>query len=238
MNESLENIKFSLYNSKEIADVKHNPVVKAMLSCLKRIPVLGELIDDTLDEALLKFQESKRNELLDIILSDSEHITTDMVNDVEFIMSFRKTIEAIDRLASNDKVLYFGNLLKNGYLGKDKIQLDRFEEYFYAINSLSRRQLFLLALLYSYRKKNISCEDEKGIELKRWELYREEACNICSLTEEELVSVLKSAEKSGLCKELVGSMYGYKGGRFEATVMLGDFVTFITSKNSSIQKEY
>lgn len=147
MNESLENIKFSLYNSKEIADVKHNPVVKAMLSCLKRIPVLGELIDDTLDEALLKFQESKRNELLDIILSDSEHITTDMVNDVEFIMSFRKTIEAIDRLASNDKVLYFGNLLKNGYLGKDKIQLDRFEEYFYAINSLSRRQLFFVSFI-------------------------------------------------------------------------------------------
>ncbi len=235
MNEDLENIKFSLHNSEEITDVKHNPVVKVtMLSWLKLIPVLGELIDDTVDEVLLKFQKGKRNELLNIILSDSENITTDMVNDVEFIMSFRKTIEAIDRLASNDKVIYFGNLLKNGYLKKDKIQLDKFDEYFYAINSLSRRQLFLLALLYSYSTKDILCEDKKEIELKRWMLYQEEACNICSLTEGELTSVLKSAEKSGLCKEFVGSMYGYKGGRFEATSMLSDFVAFVISKNSGI----
>ena len=39
------------------------------------------------------FLESKRNELLDIILSTPETITTEMVNDVEFIINFAKINE-------------------------------------------------------------------------------------------------------------------------------------------------
>ena len=239
IDEKLENAKLSLYNSGELEKIKHNPVVKSTMMCLlKSIPILGELIDGVFDEVLVKYQVGKRNELLNIILSDSKNITTEMVNDVEFIMNFLKTVEAIDRLASNDKIAYFGNLLKNGYFNTNKIYIDKFEEYFNAINLLSHRQLALLALLHTYSKKDVMCENEKEIEFKRWILYKEDACNSFNLTEEELISVLKSAEKSGLCKEVVGAIYGYHGGRFEATTVLDDFVAFITSKSYDVEVDH
>ena len=80
---------------------------------IKAIPVLGELIDGTIDASLNKFQQSRRNELLDIVLNTSETITTEMVNDVQFIINFAKTLEAVNRLGSNDKVRYFANIIKN-----------------------------------------------------------------------------------------------------------------------------
>ena len=49
----------------------------------------------------------KGENLLDIILSDTEMITTDMSSDVECIISFKKTVEAVDRLTTNDKIVYF-----------------------------------------------------------------------------------------------------------------------------------
>ena len=113
--EKIENIKQSLNNSEELADIKNNTVVKAtILSIVKAVPFLGELIDSSMDICLTNFQENKRNELIQLILSDAK-ITSDMVNDVEFILNFAKTLEAVNRLSSNDKIRYFANLIKNGY---------------------------------------------------------------------------------------------------------------------------
>ena len=68
--EDLESTKHSLINSEQIEDIKNNPATKAtILSFVKAIPVLGELIDGTIDASLNKFQQGKRNELLNIILS-------------------------------------------------------------------------------------------------------------------------------------------------------------------------
>ena len=82
--------------------------------------------------------------MLEIILSDSENITSDMVNNVEFIINFARLLEVVNRLASNDKIKYFANLLKNGYFTEDKIANDKFEEYLNLVNELSYRELFLL----------------------------------------------------------------------------------------------
>ncbi|MGI6195941.1 MAG: hypothetical protein ACOYIO_02475, partial [Eubacteriales bacterium] len=161
--------------------------------------------------------------LLDIILSDTEMITTDMSSDVECIISFKKTVEAVDRLTTNDKIVYFGNLIKNGYLNEERIQAYKFEEYFNIINSLSYRQLDLLALLHTYSTKEISCDNEKEEDGKRWMLFKEDACKVFDITGDDLIAILKSAEKSGLCKEVVGAIYGYHGGRFEATSFIKRF---------------
>ena len=65
-----------------------------------------------------------------------------MVNDVEFIMSFAKTRNAVNKVLNGDKVKFYGNLLTNGYLnGKEKISTDEFEEYIELINTLSYREL-------------------------------------------------------------------------------------------------
>lgn len=231
MDNTFEEQKTELHNCEEILSVKNNSVVKTCFSVIKSsFPFWGELVNGLWDDLLIKNINEKRSKLLDVILSESEFITTDKSNDIEFLIGLRKTVEVVDRLSTNDKIEYFGNLIRNGYLKSEKIESYKFEEYFNAISNLSHRQLSLLSILYKYSKKIIDSTDGKDIEIKRWDIYKEDVCEKFSLSEQELVAILKSAEKSGLCKEVVGGIYGYKGGRFESTPLLDDFVTFAISK--------
>ena len=160
--EEFESTKLSLQNAETAIDVKNNPVVKStILSVLNSIPIIGELIDSSIDSCLSSFQEAKRQELIDLILSDVT-ITSDMVNDIEFIFNFAKTLEAVNRLSSNDKVKYFANLLKNGYFVSDKIQNDAFDEYLHLLSSLSFREIEYLWFLYKYQTEHFGASKDKG----------------------------------------------------------------------------
>lgn len=77
-----------------------------------------------------------------------------MVNDVEFIVNFARTREAIRRLATNDKVKYFGNLIRNGYLSGEHIENSKFEEYLDILNTMSYREI---QYLIDYKKY---CEEK------------------------------------------------------------------------------
>ncbi len=235
-----ENTKLSLYNAEQMEDVKNNPAVKAtILSLIKTIPMLGELIDDTIDVVLTKFQESKRNELLDIILHDSENITTEMVNDVEFIMNFAKTLDAVNRLGSNDKVKYFANVLKNGYLSNERIADGEFEEYLFALSTLSYRQINILIDLYIHEKNNVKeyngkDETQKNNKLAgRYEPWRDFVNNITTkylITEEDVVSILSSISKTGFCNEITGTYFDYSGGVFYITNSCKRFIRMIAGE--------
>ena len=58
-----------------------------------------------------------------------------MVNDVEFIINFARAKEAVQRLATTDKVEYFGNLIRNGYLQGKHIDGSIFDEYIHILNT-------------------------------------------------------------------------------------------------------
>ena len=82
-------------------------------------------------------------------------VTSDMVNDVEFLMSFAKTVNAVNKLLNGDKVKFYGNLLKNGYLReREKIEVDEFEEYLELIDSLSFRELEYLSFFQEFSDKH------------------------------------------------------------------------------------
>ena len=76
-----------------------------------------------------------------------------MVNDVEFIVNYARVREAVRRLATNDKVKFFGNLIRNGYLSDTHIQSSVFDEYINILNSMSYREILYLV---DYKKY---CED-------------------------------------------------------------------------------
>lgn len=148
MNEELELAKVSLKNANDYADIKSNPVVESVLMpIVKAVPVIGDMIDSSMNKVIEEFQEKKENELIEVILKDKNSITSDMVNDVEFIVNFAKTREAVRRLATNDKVKYFGNLIRNGYLSGERIENSEFEEYLDILNTMSYREIQYLVFL-------------------------------------------------------------------------------------------
>lgn len=152
MNEKLEQAKLSLQNTNDIKDVKNNPIVQVLLSPIKKVPVFGTMIDSTTDSIISNFQQKKEQELLDVILQNKNTITSEMVNDVEFIINCNKIWEAVRRLATNDKVKFFGNLIRNGYLSEDKIENSEFEEYLYILNTMSYREIECLTKYYQQAK--------------------------------------------------------------------------------------
>lgn len=145
MSKTFEDVKLNMKNAEAVVNIYNNPAVKAVKSLLDKIPVIGALIDETTGYALQRFQDKKREEFIDIILSSGENITSDKVNDVEFLINFAKTVEAVDRLSTNDKVKYFANLLKNGYFEEDRINSDDYEAYFETIKRMSLSDIKLLS---------------------------------------------------------------------------------------------
>ena len=148
MNEELELAKVSLKNANDYADIKSNPVVESVLMpIVKAVPVIGDMIDSSMNKVIEEFQEKKENELIEVILKDKNSITFDMVTDVEFIVNFARAREAVRRLATNDKVKYFGNLIRNGYLSGEHIENSEFEEYLDILNTMSYREIQYLIFL-------------------------------------------------------------------------------------------
>ena len=142
MNEELEQAKLSLQNANDFVDIKGNPVVSSVLMApIKAIPVIGDLVDSTTDKLLEDFQSKEEQELIDVILKDSNSITTEMVNDVEFIVNYARVVDSVRRLATNDKVAYFGNLIRNGYLSGEHINSNTFDEYLNILNTMSYREI-------------------------------------------------------------------------------------------------
>lgn len=154
-NEDLEQAKNALQNINEIADIKKNPVAESLvLPFIKSVPVIGDMLDLSMDRVIKDFQQKKQKELINVILKGKNCITSDMVNDIEFIMNMAKTMEAVKKLETDDKVKYFGNLIKNGYLSGQHIDHNEFDEYFDLLNTMSYREIQYLAGYKEYCKNH------------------------------------------------------------------------------------
>lgn len=128
-------------------------VGSGIMPLIRAVPIIGDMISTSADKVISDFQEKKQIELIDCILENSGLITIEKVNDVEFIINFSKTVEAVKRLATNDKVKYFGNLLRNGYLREERINNNDFEEYSNIINELSYREITYLSFFVKKQSK-------------------------------------------------------------------------------------
>ena len=193
MNEELESVKLSLQNINDIVDIKENPVVSSVLMApVKAIPIIGDLIDSSADALLDDFQKKKEQELIDVILTNSTAITTEMVNDVEFIINYARVVEAVKRLATNDKIKFFGNLIRNGYLSGEHIENSEFEEYIDILNTMSYREIKYLVDYKIYceeqdkDKKYKSKRMGKTPSYNRWDYFTKDYAETYSKTKSEL----------------------------------------------------
>lgn len=124
-------------------------------------------------------------------------VTSDMVNDVEFIMSFAKTRNAVNKVLNGDKVKFYGNLLTNGYLnGKEKISTDEFEEYIELINTLSYRELEYLSFF-----KEFSNEYNGRLVYQNWRKFCTEFRK--KFPHRDVDSVFKRLQRTGFLSEVI-----------------------------------
>ena len=171
-----------------------SPIMKAVMGI---IPVAGDFIDEKVDQKFEKYQNEKRQEFINIIASCKTLITNDMVKNEPFIINILKTVEMVERLSSNDKVQYYGNLICNGYFKEKKITNDLFDEYIAVLNELSYREMQYLYEFSNCVKKN---------QLNRT-LSKEEWVDYCNHMREKYPDVnpgfmMKRLERTGFISEL------------------------------------
>lgn len=207
MSEStLENNKIELYNLEQLENIKNNPVVKStILSVLKAVPLIGELIDSSIDSLLTEFQNRKRMELLETILSSDSLITSEKVNDIEFIINFAKTLESVNRLSTNDKVCYFANLLKNSYFSDDTVSTDAYDEYLSILNDISFREIQYVCFLY---KNPIG----KGKGFRNWGKFKEAFISEFSLDKKMVYPIFYRLKRTGFVDEILSFSPGMISG--------------------------
>lgn len=207
MNEELEQAKLSLQNANDFVDIKGNPVVSSVLMApIKAIPVIGDLVDSTTDKLLEDFQSKKEQELIDVILKDSNSITTEMVNDVEFIVNYARVVDSVRRLATNDKVAYFGNLIRNGYLSGEHINSNTFDEYLNILNTMSYREIQYLVDYKIYcetssAKSPSSVITKKYIYKNKWASFSKEYSQRLQITTNELYNTFIRIKQTGFLDE-------------------------------------
>ena len=139
---------------------KYKPVISGVLSV---IPYLGSFIDGFVEQKLSNYQTRKRQLFVDAILANKCLITSEKVRNEAFIINTAKIIELVDRTTSDDKVIYYGNLIRNGYLDSgEQISNDDFEEYVSILKDLSEREIkYLVAFADEARKNNYGLQGEK-----------------------------------------------------------------------------
>ena len=132
----------------------NNLTAKNIRAVFRTIVPLGDVIDTNINEVVNNFIKQKQEIFLNEILKNNTELSTVDVNDVEFIMNFKKTLDAVNRLSNNDKIKYFAKLLKNGYMEKERISNDEYEEILRILTDLSYREINYIFFLYDFESKN------------------------------------------------------------------------------------
>ena len=114
--ENFEMAKTELQDMEAIADFFSNPMIKSGMEMLGEIPGIGCLAKNLLEQEVAGFQKRKREEFLSYITESGELIAKSDVADVPFLMELARTLEVLNRLATNEKVLYIANLFKHAFL--------------------------------------------------------------------------------------------------------------------------
>lgn len=218
---------------------KNNVIIQNVLSAIRMLSPIGDIIDTNINKIVDDFIEEKKNAFLDNILNDKELILTEDVNTVEFIMNFAKTLEAVNKLSNNDKINYFSNLLKNGYMKGRKIESDDYEEKLNILCELTNREINYIIFLYEYEKNNAEKQNnywynfmakfEEEFKIDKYEVYEiYKRISSKGLLHEELELESKEIEKGNSYGEYDQLRYGTLDLKYFATnTLLKDLIELI-----------
>ena len=211
--ENFEMTKTELQDMEAIADFFSNPMIKSGMEMLGEIPGIGCLAKNLLEQEVAGFQKRKREEFLSYITQSGELIAKSDVADVPFLMELARTLEVLNRLATNEKVLYIANLFKHAFLLAGDRDIDLYEENLKRLEELSIREITILAKLHQYKYNN--------------EAFYEDIRKDCGIEKDEVKNILSAVTRTGFCKEKVGAYLGYEGDVYYTTPLFESFLKCI-----------
>ncbi len=231
MQEETEIAKVECQTVNEIADIYENPVVKCLLGAIK-VDLGG--IGSGIETKLRERQKYKEKVFLEAVCADGT-VTMKDVEDVDFIIEFAMTYNAVMKLLQNEKTIFFANLLKNTALSSQR-NTNIFQEALERLCSLSYREIEMLFLLkqcqerYEIEHYNIA---EESIQRVRniWKDFINKAEKKLELSEEMIESIFCGIERTGFCR-VVNVLYpGATSKCYCVSCYFDEFAYYISSRD-------
>ena len=182
-------------NGLKLSEIYNSPMVDLVCSIFGTIYPPISIMKEGINVIVNDFQEKKRKQFCDIILSGQACITSDKVKDVTFIVELSRTIDVINRLAQNDKVIYIAKLFKKEFVEAKEYDVDRYEEYLHRLDYMSLKEIDLLIDLYNYEEKNSKPNHEE------WYDFKVLASKKYKISDDEVVSIFDGLTRSGFCRQ-------------------------------------
>lgn len=202
MNNEFEIAKKSLEDIKTLNDIWEHPAVKMIYGALNIIPPIAGALDATISKKLENYQKEKQQKLCEIIFQDNS-ITLEDVKNVEIIMEYARMLDVVNRLATNEKLVYIANLFKKSVpnmICHDGVA--EFEEYLYRLDYISYREIDLLYILYGCEKDALNYENEKVSKMeKAWQMFKDLACDKYKVSEKMIIAMMSGLVTTGFCRE-------------------------------------
>jgi hypothetical protein len=147
-----------------------------------------ETVKNIVNEKVNAFQSKKQLQFCEVVLSEPDLITKEKLQDINFIMEFARTLDVINKVSQNEKVIYIANLFKKSFVKRDHYDLNRFEEYLHRLDFLSLQEIELLVALYQYSKTHNKKYHVEWYDFKKYISHKR------NITEDNIISIF-----SGLC---------------------------------------
>lgn len=180
-----------------------HPVLKGVIQLISlgSIPI-GPALDAAVNTHLNNYKAKKIRIFFDELNAGNLNLTTDIIENDDFLHSFFSTYDYILKSRSDDKVKRFARLIIELY--NCNIDVDIFEDYNNILGELSDREFVLLSLKRHFELQNEINNDVKLNQIqctfKYWDDFYREACNRLNIDREELNSILIRLQRTGCYK--------------------------------------
>lgn len=200
------------------------------------IPYIGSSIDVILSTEAQKIIQQRLNFLLEQLKRDiselkEKDIDNDYLQSEEFFDLLIKTLESAAKTRHREKIKIYSKILRNSLIEKNRQKNDP-EEYLSALSELSLIEIEMVKTIYEYDKQG-----DPSVDAILWRKNSGLDSVIKKFDDgtDDLDFYLKRIERTGLIKEIVGTILGYTGGVYQVTEGFKKMMVFINfEENDSV----
>lgn len=194
-----------------------SPFIRALV---QYIPFgIGSSLDAGVTGYIQQFREERAKEFFDELAKGTQHLTSEIIENDDFIFRFLATFMASQRARRLEKVQNFAKLLKASILKEHEIEADDFEDFGKILEELTYREFGILVLLDDFENRNPPNPNENDLQRSNryWENFKQALIEGHGVMPDEIDAALIRLQRTGCYETFTGAYIGYTGGQGKIT---------------------
>lgn len=216
-------VKNDLHKNEKSKEIWEKPIVHSLLNAVSMIPFAAPIVSGlakTVDNELAK-QIKKRCEVVILLLMESDSVSFEDVQDIEFIMEFAHLLDAVTRTRSISKIKYMSQLFHTTMCNGIR-KYDVYEECLLELSTMSEREIQVLVELYIVQH----CRPDVPFK-NRGKVFYTKMQDVYDEDEKMVDTLLSKLRRTGFCMETLGPYASDSGIQYDITSYGVQFMEYI-----------